>query len=242
MNAQSKIEGVSVLAKLREPFPANQISKLPKESRKQIDERKNDSSKVVFNCAVCGGIHHKNAVHLDYVGHAAATDRLLDTDLEWTWEPLAFDQKGLPAFDENGGLWIKLTVQGVTRIGYGSADGKSGGDAKKEIIGDAIRNAGMRFGMALDLWHKGNLHAVEGDEPPQEARRAKIDDGQWSMLVQLIEAKGVDTRAFCNWLGAASLKEIPACDFFKAREALSKKPDRPANPQRDEVLADEIPY
>jgi hypothetical protein len=28
------------LAKLREPFPANQISKLPKESKKQADERR----------------------------------------------------------------------------------------------------------------------------------------------------------------------------------------------------------
>jgi hypothetical protein len=34
----------------------------------------------------------------------------------------------------------------------------------KERIGDALRNAGMRFGAALDLWHKGDLHA---DETPQ---------------------------------------------------------------------------
>ena len=97
-------------------------------------------------------------MHLDYVGHAAATDRLLDVDLEWDWEPMAFDANGLPQFDRNGGLWIKLTVCGKTRIGYGNADGKQGGDAVKEIIGDAIRNGGMRFGMALDLWHKGDLH------------------------------------------------------------------------------------
>ncbi len=28
----------------------------------------------------------------------------------------------------------------------------------KEAIGDALRNAGMRFGAALNLWHKGELH------------------------------------------------------------------------------------
>lgn len=153
------------LAKLREPFADNLVSKLPKETRAQIDARKADKNVMVFNCAVCGGHHHKNAVHLDYVGHAALTDRLLDTDIEWSWEPLAFDALGLPAFDNNGGLWIKLTVCGVTRLGYGSADGKTGGDAKKEIIGDALRNAAMRFGAALDLWHKGTLHAEEHIDP-----------------------------------------------------------------------------
>lgn len=164
MNAPANIE--TPLAKLREPFPENQISKLPKETRAQIDERKgaNGRNVMVFNCATCGGHHHKNAVHLDYVGHAALTDRLLDTDIEWSWEPVSFDANGLPAFDGNNGLWIKLTVAGVTRLGYGAADGKRGGDAVKEIIGDALRNAAMRFGAALDLWHKGDLHTDDGEE------------------------------------------------------------------------------
>lgn len=162
MNKHTTIEPGGV-ALLRQPFPAHQISKLPKETKAQIDARKADRNQMVFNCAVCGGHHHKNAVHLDYVGHAALTDRLLDADVEWSWEPVAFGPDGLPAFDRNGGLWIKLTVCGITRLGYGSADGKSGGDAIKEIIGDALRNAAMRFGAALDLWHKGDLHA-EGEQ------------------------------------------------------------------------------
>ena len=63
-----------------------------------------------------------------------------------------------------GGLWIKLTVCGVTRLGYGNAAGKSYmdiGAREKEVIGDALRNAAMRFGAALDLWHKGDLHVEE---------------------------------------------------------------------------------
>jgi hypothetical protein len=55
----------------------------------------------------------------------------------------------------NGNLWIRLTICGVTRIGVG--DGKS----LKECIGDAIRNAAMRFGMALDLWAKETLVEFE---------------------------------------------------------------------------------
>lgn len=99
----------------------------------------------------------KGGINLDYVGHAALTKRLLQTDLTWTWEPVAFDELGLPRLDKNGGLWIRLTVCGVTRLGYGDASGKTGGNAIKEAIGDALRNAGMRFGAALDLWHKGDL-------------------------------------------------------------------------------------
>src|ERR1044072_5166083 len=109
-------------------------------------------------------MHHKNALHLDYAGHAALTDRLLDCDPNWSWEPMGTTPEGLPAI--NGGRWIKLTVCGVSRYGFGAADGKSGGDAVKEMLGDALRNAAMRFGAALDLWHKGDLHA---DTHPEEA-------------------------------------------------------------------------
>jgi hypothetical protein len=192
MNAQSAVEAAP-LAKLREPFAPNHISKLPKETRAQIDARKAaDGRKVmVFNCEVCGGHHHKDAVHLDYVGHAALTDRLLDTDIEWSWEPVGFTPEGLPAHDRNGGLWIKLTVCGVTRYGYGAADGKTGGDAVKEIIGDALRNAAMRFGAALDLWHKGALHSEDDDSPTpktgetKKRERVKYESGPYTCPTQL---------------------------------------------------------
>lgn len=142
---------------MRTPFQAHQISKLPKPTKAQTDEVRADYTKGI-RCNVCGGWHHPKVVHLDYVGHAALTDRLLDVDPNWTWKPVAFDSLGLPAIDDGGGLWIELTVLGVTRLGYGDAQGKTGGDAMKERIGDALRNAAMRFGAALDLWHKGELH------------------------------------------------------------------------------------
>lgn len=143
------------LALLRVPFPKELISKLPKPMKKREEMDKLPKA----NCNICGGYHATSMVmHLDYVGHAALTDRLLDADPHWSWEPLAFDAQGFPALDKDGGLWIKLTVCGVTRLGYGDAQGKTGGDATKERIGDALRNAAMRFGAALDLWCKGDLH------------------------------------------------------------------------------------
>ena len=146
------------LALLRKPFPPNLISKLPKPTAKR--DVMDGLPKAM--CAVCGTYHATSKViHLDYVGHAALTDRLLDADPMWTWEPLAMSPEGLPVMDNFGGMWIKLTVCGVTRLGYGDAQGKEGGNAIKEAIGDALRNAAMRFGAALELWHKGDLHAPE---------------------------------------------------------------------------------
>lgn len=136
-------------SELRKPFPKEAIGRLPK-----------------------GG------VMLDYVGHAAITDRLLAVDSSWSWEPVAFDERGLPRLDEHGGLWIRLTVAGVTRLGYGDAGGKKGPNAVKEAIGDALRNAAMRFGVALDLWAKEDLSAMHTDQPAppkQEARPPQVN-------------------------------------------------------------------
>ena len=175
------------LARLREPFAANQINVLPRNIRKNDNDKFKcepaNGRKVSIDGKYCGG-YHSLSLHLDYVGHAALTDRLLEVDPEWSWEPLALREDGLPAFDSFGGLWIKLSICGVTRIGYGDTAGKDGANAVKEAIGDALRNAGMRFGAALDLWHKGDLHDASeqqgrGDTTPQPGptrKAAPADD------------------------------------------------------------------
>jgi hypothetical protein len=153
---------IAALAQLREPFPATEIRYLPRvwcgTCRDMKGACKNHQR---VKCQKCRNNISSAHIDLAYVGHAEATNRLLNVDPGWTWEPVAFDERGLPQHDQNGGLWIRLTVCGVTRLGYGNADGKRGGDAVKEIIGDAIRNAGMRFGMALDLWTSSDLEIAE---------------------------------------------------------------------------------
>jgi hypothetical protein len=165
---ESSTKKLTGLELLRVPFEAHQISKLPKATKSQNEKLKNNWD-LGIRCKECGGWHLADVVHIDYVGHAALTDRLLEADVNWNWEPLAFDpQTGLPRLDQNGNMWIKLTVCGVTRLGYGSAPaGKDAMDRNKELIGDALRNAAMRFGAALDLWHKGDLHLTD-DEPNQK--------------------------------------------------------------------------
>jgi hypothetical protein len=72
------------------------------------------------------------------------------TSLEWT------DSRGNARVEH--GMWIRLILHDddgteITMIGFGDAKGKVwGGDALKEIIGDALRNASMRRGGALGLW------------------------------------------------------------------------------------------
>lgn len=178
MTTKPKTEATG-LDLLRKPFLATQISKLPKVTCGDCT-RKVCSQHKKTKCSKCGAYITTAHVDLDFVGHAALTDRLLDADPEWAWEPLAFDERGLPAYDSINGLWIKLTICGITRLGYGDAQGKSGNNAVKEIIGDALRNAAMRFGAALDLWHKGDLHADEetlaGAEHKQLVDKTLSDD------------------------------------------------------------------
>ena len=169
------------LLDLRKPFAAELVGKLPRVTcRACSDGRCGDHSKA--KCDECGNYISTRHIHIDYVGHADVTDRLLSVDPEWDWQPKATDPdpdllkaavasgnpeivqqviaNAPPKFEEdrNGnpvGLWIKLTVGGKTRLGFGSCPSNQN-DAAKVLIGDALRNAAMRFGVALDLWAKGD--------------------------------------------------------------------------------------
>lgn len=208
------IEGLKLL---RWPFPDHMVGKLPKPTKAQTDEVK-ANYQAGKRCALCGSWHHPAVVHLDYVGHAATTDRLLDADPMWTWEPLAYTAQGLPQFDETGGLWIKLTVCGVTRIGYGNAAAKAGdpGNYEKEVIGDAIRNAAMRFGVALELWHKGELHKAEPQEDGDDEGAA-----DWLAIIKtattLEQLREIKTQIGAANLGGAARASIVAA--WNARKA-----------------------
>ena len=246
----------SGLALLRAPFPANQISKLPKPTKAQTDEVK-ANFKAGVRCKVCGAWHHPDVVHLDYVGHAALTDRLLDADPLWTWEPVAF-RDGLPAFDQTGGLWITLTVCGVARLGYGHAAAKQTADIgsrEKEVIGDALRNAAMRFGAALDLWHKGDLHLAD-DGPVEKAEpHPKALTGQDAPIFiackAAIDMCGEDEGALNQWKAdnAKAFDKMTPGEldtvkrYWQARvKAAREAPPPPADEGFDTLNGDEIPF
>jgi hypothetical protein len=119
-------------AALRRPFPKEQIGKLPSTSRRPA---------------------------LDYVGHAAVTDRLntvVPDDWFYTVDEL---------LTVGSDVWIRgtFTLCGISRVEYG--DGKD----PKEALGNFIRRGAMRFGVAIDLWSREELRYESsrvGSSPP----------------------------------------------------------------------------
>lgn len=178
-------------AALRKPFDANQISTFPR------------------NAGAKAGI--------SYVGHAALTDRLLQADPEWTWDPVADPASlGLPIVGAGVEMWIRLTIGGVSRYGYGDAQDKKGGNAVKEAIGDALRNAAMRFGVALDLWHKGG-DLYDASSQPAATPVDTITPAQVDELTAELNAGGSDIGKFVAYvaktLKVGCLDDIPAHAF-----------------------------
>ena len=197
LNDQQK----AILAKLREKFPPEALEKKPKLNCKACSDSKtkNCEKHQKTKCRTCKAYISTQHIHLDYVGHARVTDRLLENDPLWNWEPMARHADGTPVLDDNGGMWINLTIGGVTRIGYGHADGKRGGDAVKETIGDAIRNAALRFGVALELWMKEGAPepatTAQSDEPEETVTAEQVVNGLRNKCLSIWRGKGGDVAS-----------------------------------------------
>jgi hypothetical protein len=233
-------QGQMLLA-LRAPFPEHQIGKKPQQlSRDDTTKAKCErGSRASADEVYCGG-YHARSIHIDYVGHAALTQRLIDTDPDWDWEPVAFDQQtGLPQLDRNGGLWIRLTVAGKTKLGYGDGGHSTGPQAVKEAIGDALRNAGMRFGIALDLWHKGDLHGnaeARGDEvaPGEHLQPGANDAPGRNWVKEAEQAVAVSDEDYLQLFTEAQRLKVPQ-PVLKAMKAAAT----PIKAKRDAELAAE---
>jgi hypothetical protein len=186
-------EQEKILALLREPFDDDQIQFRGVVKCKSCEKNGDCDYHVRTYCPRCQDWLSERHLCLAYIGHADATYRLLQADPLWSWEPLALDERGLPKLDGHNGLWIRLTVGGMTRIGYGDAGDRTGPNAVKETIGDAIRNAAMRFGMALDLWRRPSVH------------QGPFDTGQVRPEVRLAQ---LDVWAKAGWGQADRLSQI----------------------------------
>lgn len=167
---------------LRDPFPPEQVGKLPKPTKKNAEKG---------TCRECGGWHGLPAVHLDYVGHAAVTARLLAVDPEWVWQP-DLDAAGrwdVHRYGSESVLTGTLTIGGITRPCVGTAPTDSF-ELLKQLQSDAIRNGAMRFGVALDLWSKEDLTTVDPADPDTiagivEALNGIVDDDDRKRIKRL---------------------------------------------------------
>jgi hypothetical protein len=202
-------------AALRAPFPPEEVGKLP---RIVCSACSKSSTKVCgehakTKCEACGNYITTRHIHLDYVGHAELTDRLLDVDPLWSWEPAAWTSEGTPAISQHGSnlvMWGRLTLCGVTRLGVGTAPANKD-DAHKELIGDFLRNAAMRFGVALDLWRKSEKAEMQAEHPEEhhEPVDGPISEANADALVARCAEKGIDVREVVK-LGTGGRTDQPA--------------------------------
>lgn len=132
----------------------------------------------------------RNGINLAYVSHADITKILIEIDPLWSWQPVEW-VNGRPAINvENGTatMWATLTLLGKSMLGVGSVRADKQ-DLDKELVGDFLRNAAMRFGIALSLWSKQDWsdNTTITSLPAAQAKRAE----QAKPYVQNHPAKGV---------------------------------------------------
>ena len=167
----------------------------------------------------------RGGIQLDFVGHAEINRILIDIDPMWSWEPCGWDN-GRPAIHEANGMavmWGKLTVLGKTMLGVGSVRADKP-DLDKELIGDFLRNASMRFGICLSLWSKSEWDdsktAVAGKSQAGKAVASPVTDDnsaltkiQVKQFVDACEKAGltpsaVAEKAGLNWAGQILQKDL----------------------------------
>lgn len=174
-----------------------------------------------------------------YINHANVTDRLIEVDPTWYWTPIAVNPStGMPLLDDHNGLWIRLTVCGVTRIGYGASEPhQKGADAVKTAVSDAIKNAAMRFGVALDLWGadtNGNsaealqpftLRSVPNEEQPAEVKeKNRIEDPTDAINVEEYEPYCKHNMKHCRVLkSGTNAQGKPYEGLFCSREPFAER-------------------
>ena len=166
----------------------------------------------------------RGGIQLDFVGHAEINRILIDIDPMWSWEPCGWNN-GRPAIHEANGMavmWGKLTILDKTMLGVGSVRADKP-DLDKELIGDFLRNASMRFGICLSLWSKSewdDKSAVAGKPHAGKAVASTVTDDtqpltktQVKQFVDACEKAGlaptaVAQKAGLNWAGQILQKDL----------------------------------
>lgn len=158
---------------------------------------------------------------LDFVGHAEITRILIDIDPLWSWGPSMWGGDGRPAItivNGNAVMWGRLTILGHTRLGVGSVRHDKI-DLDKELIGDFLRNAAMRFGICLSLWSK-----TEWEEQPEAVKPApKLDtDNAIKRFRDACVKEGLNADTFASDSGVAFLQDATPEQIETLRVAFRK--------------------
>jgi len=214
-----------VSEKLREPFPPEAVGLRPVvtcPACKGTDVVCEKHHPAVL-CETCGELAPEGHEHHEYIGHAWIRERFTEADEDWSWEPLAGDDRGLPLLDKHGGLWIRLTIGGRSTLGYGDAPDTYGSNAVKVAISNAFRNAAQNFGVALEMWKRKTPGTVSATPAPDEdPRRAKeLRDELKRHFHRKAKNFGQLVGAFRKWChGEHEFRDAPAHVLLAYKEHL----------------------
>lgn len=154
------------LTSLQHDVPRDKIVYLPRKFCKDCVSLYKACPKhtILKRCANCKQTNVTSG-HLDTPGisHLYIQAEFEAVDPGWTAIPVKFDENGLPATARTGNyvntaMWV--TVCGVTRLGVGVVEAplegaRAGRDPfstlYKELVSDALKNAGLRFGIGANL-------------------------------------------------------------------------------------------
>lgn len=209
---------------LRKAFAEGQIGQLPRVTCKDCSNKRCSAHKYT-KCKDCGAYTSPQHIHLPFVAHAIVTDRLNHDAPGWYF---TIDT----VKDSNDGEHV-LAVVGTMHIGdkaipeIGEPNVKSFyGTELQSAIGNFIRRAAMRFGVAIDLWMKEEAVHVEtsGEGAPPSERRPTRATGAKPPSPDALVAKGgpysgltpeeiVKTPPGREWLERAKDNEVAPLEF-----------------------------
>lgn len=179
--------------------PSEWIAKLPRITCRDCSRSQSRvcAEHTKQQCDACGNYITTRHIHLDYVGHADVTLALIAVDPGWSLD-LGWDSTAGPIDPFAMGptkLLARMTVLGVERPCVGTIeDHKAQSEsALKELLGDAIRNGAMRFGIATGLWSRSQREGHDPDEaqePRQRRQQRQAEQPPWT--VAMMKAKAVE--------------------------------------------------
>jgi hypothetical protein len=169
----------------------------------------------------------KGGIQLDFVGHADITRILIEIDPCWRWVPIGWDE-GRPVIHVENGMatmWGELTLLGQARLGVGSCRADKP-DLDKELVSDFLRNAAMRFGIALSLWTKQEWEDLGGKPAAEKkvvlARPNKpVDADTMAKFLKACDDAGIDYEQVAD-LAGINLAEATDGDMSKLRVAFKE--------------------
>ena len=168
----------------------------------------------------------RGGITLDFVGHAEITRILIDIDPMWNWSPVEF-VNGRPAINETNGMatmWGNLTILGKTMLGVGSVRSDKP-DLDKELVGDFLRNASMRFGICLSLWSKSEWEepAAPAPKPAGVVSQENIERFKTACKEANLDPNDVAKQAGVSLIGLKDTDMAKLRDTFKSMKEQPKE-------------------